>query len=82
MLTHHLGWVETVMPSSRLGEGSLHKPAALGLEEYSKLHWYNPTKVTLQEHLVHTTLLILHLRCSTTSCTGWLETLLVVRRPY
>ena len=54
MLTHHLGWVETVMPSSRLGEGSLHKPAALGLEEYSKLHWYNPTKVTLQEHLVHT----------------------------
>ena len=48
VLTHHLGWVETVMPSTRLGEGGLKKPVALGLEEYSKLHWYNPTKVTLQ----------------------------------
>ena len=80
VLTHHLGWVETVMPSTRLGEGGLHKPAALGLEEYSKLHWYNPTKVTLAANVCNPYLPCLYYRYSSMSCTGWLETQYAVPR--
>ena len=51
ILSHHLGWVETVMPSSSfgLGENSLNKPGSAVVEQFSQLHWYSPTRVQFKE---------------------------------
>ena len=53
VLSHHLGWVETVMPSSRasLADNSLNKPGSRVVEEFSEQHWYSPTR--LQHHELH-----------------------------
>ena len=50
VLSHHLGWVETVMPSSLASqaENSLKKPGSKVVEEFSEQHWYSPTR--LQHH--------------------------------
>ena len=47
VLSHHLGWVETVMPSSLsgFGDNSLNKPDSEAVEQFSQLHWYSPTRV-------------------------------------
>ena len=52
VLSHHLGWVETVMPSSEGSEGadnSLCKPHSRAVEEFSQRHWYSPTRLQHQE---------------------------------
>ena len=53
VLSHHLGWVETVMPSSlaSLADNSLKKPGSRVVEEFSEQHWYSPTR--LQHHELH-----------------------------
>ena len=53
VLSHHLGWVETVMPSSRASQAdnSLNKPGSRVVEEFSEQHWYSPTR--LQHHELH-----------------------------
>ena len=53
VLSHHLGWVETVMPSSRanLADNSLNKPGSRVVEEFSEQHWYSPTR--MQHHELH-----------------------------
>ena len=47
VLSHHLGWVETVMPSSVQGENSLNKPDNVLVDSY--LHWYDPTRVQFRD---------------------------------
>ena len=51
VLSHHLGWVETVMPSSDGPEtdNSLRKPHSRAVEELSRCHWYSPTRLQHQE---------------------------------
>jgi len=49
VLSHHLGWVETVMPSSGVGDNFLNKPGALGMEEFSRENWYSPTRMQFRE---------------------------------
>ena len=51
VLSHHLGWVETVMPSSRQGHGenSLNKQDSTVVDHFSYLHWYDQTKVQFKD---------------------------------
>ncbi|XP_023328968.1 folliculin-interacting protein 1 [Eurytemora carolleeae] len=49
VLTHHLGWVSTVMPGSKPGVNMLHKPAVQGLDQFRSEQWYDPTKVQYKE---------------------------------
>jgi len=50
ILSHHLGWVETVMPSYEgCGDNSLNKPGSAAVEQFSQLHWYSPTKMQYKE---------------------------------
>ena len=49
VLSHHLGWVETVMPSSGIGDNFLNKPGAMGMDEFTKENWYSPTRIQFRE---------------------------------
>jgi len=49
VLSHHLGWVSTVMPGSMPGSNILHKPGIRGLEQFRLEQWYDPTKVQYKE---------------------------------
>eukprot|EP00092_Neocalanus_flemingeri_P017277 GFUD01018683.1.p1 GENE.GFUD01018683.1~~GFUD01018683.1.p1 ORF type:complete len:874 (+),score=143.39 GFUD01018683.1:108-2729(+) len=49
VLSHHLGWVETVMPSSGIGDNFLNKPRVVGMEEFAKENWYSPTRIQFRE---------------------------------
>lgn len=49
VLSHHLGWVESVMPSSGIGENFLNKPGAIGMEEFSRENWYSPKRMQFRE---------------------------------
>jgi len=49
VLTHHLGWVSTVMPGSSSGANVLNKPSVQGLEQFRNEQWYDPSKVQYSE---------------------------------